>query len=73
VQWQNWSGLESAEPREVLSPASSEAVVAAVVAARQARTTVKMVGTLLHRDCGAGDTMLRPDRLSGIARSIARR
>jgi FAD-linked oxidoreductase len=68
VQWQNWSGLESAEPREVLSPASSEAVVAAVVAARQARTTVKMVGTGHSFTAIAvpGDTMLRPDRLSGI-------
>jgi FAD-linked oxidoreductase len=68
VQWQNWSGLESAEPRKVLSPRSPEDVVASVVTAREARTTVKMVGTG-HSFTGIaspGDTMLRPDRLSGI-------
>jgi L-gulono-1,4-lactone dehydrogenase len=68
VRWQNWSGLESAEPREVRSPASAEDVAAAVVAAREARSTVKMVGTG-HSFTGIaspGDTMLRPNRLSGI-------
>jgi FAD-linked oxidoreductase len=68
VQWQNWSGLESAEPRQVLSPTSPEAVVAAVVTAREARTTVKMVGTghSFTAIAAPGDTMLRPDRLSGV-------
>jgi FAD-linked oxidoreductase len=68
VQWQNWSGLETAEPREVLSPASPEQVVAAVVSAREARTTVKMVGTghSFNAIAAPGHTMLRPDRLSGI-------
>jgi FAD-linked oxidoreductase len=68
VQWQNWSGLESAEPRSVSSPASPAAVVDAVVAAREARSTVKMVGTG-HSFTGIaapGDVMLRPDRLTGI-------
>jgi len=68
VQWQNWSGLESAEPRSVVSPASADAVVAAVRAARQDRTTIKMVGTG-HSFTGIaapGDVMLRPDRLAGI-------
>jgi FAD-linked oxidoreductase len=68
VHWQNWSGLESAEPREVLSPASVDEVVAAVVSARESRSTVKMVGTG-HSFTGIaapGDMMLRPDRLSGI-------
>jgi len=68
VQWQNWSGLESAEPRSVSSPASAEAVVAAVRSARDARSTVKMVGTG-HSFTGIatpGDVMLRPDRLTGI-------
>ena len=52
----------------MLSPRTPEDVVAAVVAAREARTTVKMVGTG-HSFTGIaapGDTMLRPDRLSGI-------
>jgi L-gulono-1,4-lactone dehydrogenase len=68
VQWQNWSGLESAEPRSVVSPASADAVVAAVRAAQQDRTTIKMVGTG-HSFTGIaapGDVMLRPDRLAGI-------
>jgi FAD-linked oxidoreductase len=68
VQWQNWSGLESAEPRSVVSPASPEAVAEAVVAARESRSTVKMVGSG-HSFTGIaapGDVMLRPDRLSGI-------
>jgi FAD-linked oxidoreductase len=68
VQWQNWSGLESAEPREVRSPTSVDDVVAAVRSAREARSTVKIVGTG-HSFTGIaspGDTMLRPDRLSGI-------
>jgi FAD-linked oxidoreductase len=68
VQWQNWSGLESAEPRSVLTPASTEDVVEAVVAARESRETVKMVGTG-HSFTGIaapGDVMLRPDGLTGI-------
>ena len=68
MHWQNWSGLESAEPRSVSAPASPAAVVDAVVAARDARSTVKMVGTG-HSFTGIaapGDVMLRPDRLTGI-------
>lgn len=68
VRWHNWSGLESAEPRRVLVPASSDDVVRAVVRARERRETVKMVGTG-HSFTGIaapGDVMLRPDRLSGI-------
>ena len=68
MHWQNWSGLESAEPRSVGAPGSPEAVVDAVVAARAARSTVKMVGTG-HSFTGIaapGDVMLRPDRLTGI-------
>lgn len=68
MHWQNWSGLESAEPRSVSAPTSPAAVVDAVVAARDARSTVKMVGTG-HSFTGIaapGDVMLRPDRLTGI-------
>jgi L-gulono-1,4-lactone dehydrogenase len=68
VRWQNWSGLESAEPRTVLTPRSPEGVVAAVVSARESGSTVKMVGTG-HSFTGIarpGDVMLLPDLLSGI-------
>jgi FAD-linked oxidoreductase len=68
VQWQNWSGLESTEPGAVLSPSSAEEVAATVVSALEARTTVKMVGSG-HSFTGIavpGDTMLRPDRLTGV-------
>ncbi|HET9842937.1 MAG TPA: D-arabinono-1,4-lactone oxidase [Nocardioides sp.] len=68
MRWQNWSGLESAEPREVRSPATPDEVVAAVGSAREARSTVKMVGSG-HSFTGIaapGDVMLRPDRLTGI-------
>jgi FAD-linked oxidoreductase len=68
VQWQNWSGLESADPRTVLSPASTAEVVVAVEGARRDRSTVKMVGTG-HSFTAIGapeDVMLRPDLLRGI-------
>jgi FAD-linked oxidoreductase len=68
VHWQNWSGLESADPRTVISPASVADVVAAVDGARRDRSTVKMVGTG-HSFTGIAapvDVMLRPDRLRGI-------
>jgi FAD-linked oxidoreductase len=68
VHWQNWSGLESAEPRTVISPTSTDDVVAAVEAARSSGSTVKMVGTG-HSFSGIavpGDIMLAPQRLSGV-------
>ena len=68
MHWQNWSGLESAEPRRVTSPTSTEDVVASVLAARESRSTVKMVGTG-HSFTGIAapvDTMLLPGRLSGV-------
>jgi len=68
VHWQNWSGLESAEPGVVATPDSPEAVAAAVRSAREERSTIKMVGTG-HSFTGIaapGDVMLRPDRLGGI-------
>ena len=68
MHWQNWSGLESADPRTVISPASPDEVVAAVEASRRDRTTVKMVGTG-HSFTGIaapGEVMLRPDRLQGL-------
>jgi FAD-linked oxidoreductase len=68
VHWQNWSGLESAEPPTVISPTSTDDVVAAVEAARRSGSTVKMVGTG-HSFTGIavpGDIMLAPQRLSGV-------
>jgi FAD-linked oxidoreductase len=68
VQWQNWAGLESADPRTVITPATTEEVVAAVEAARRDRSTVKMIGSgHSFTAIGApGDAMLRPDLLRGI-------
>jgi L-gulono-1,4-lactone dehydrogenase len=68
VEWRNWSGLEASYPDVVVHPGSPEAVVAAVDQARTDGTTVKMVGTG-HSFTAIGtpeQTMLRPDRLSGI-------
>jgi L-gulonolactone oxidase len=52
----------------VITPADPDAVVGAVVSARESGSTVKMVGTG-HSFTGIarpGDVMLRPERLSGI-------
>ena len=68
MQWQNWAGLESADPRTVISPASTEEVVAAVEGARRNRSTVKMIGSG-HSFTAIGapeDVMLRPDLMRGI-------
>lgn len=68
MHWQNWSGLESAEPRTVIRPASAAEVVDAVAAARRGGTTVKMVGAG-HSFTGIaapGDAMLLPHLLTGI-------
>ncbi|MBO0846682.1 MAG: FAD-binding protein [Nocardioides sp.] len=68
MPWQNWSGLESADPQTEVSPASPDQVVVAVEAAHRDRSTVKMVGTG-HSFTGIAaprDVMLRPDRLTGI-------
>jgi FAD-linked oxidoreductase len=68
VQWQNWAGLESADPQTVISPATTAEVVAAVEGARRAGSTVKMVGSG-HSFTGIGapeDAMLRPDLMRGI-------
>ena len=46
MHWQNWAGLESAEPRTRRRPPTSvDEVVEAVTAARRDGSTVKMVGT----------------------------
>ncbi|MCW2758971.1 MAG: L-gulono,4-lactone dehydrogenase [Nocardioidaceae bacterium] len=66
--WRSWSGLEVAHPHQVLSPSSTADVVAAVHAAREAATTVKMVGTG-HSFTGiavADGIQLLPHKLVGI-------
>ena len=68
MEWRSWSGLASALPREVYAPRSTDDVVAAVTAARESGRTVKMVGTghSFTPIAVPEDTMLVPDRLTGI-------
>lgn len=66
--WSNWSGLEVARPREVLTPATAQELVAAVDRARRAGTTLKPVGAG-HSFTGiaaAEDVLVRPDRMQGL-------
>ena len=66
--WRNWSGLESATPSEVRTPRSVDDVVAAVCAAAESGTGVKMVGTG-HSFTGIAaptGVMLSPTGLTGI-------
>lgn len=44
-QWRNWSGLATTSPTEVRAPHNVDDVVAAVLHARDAGTSVKMPGT----------------------------
>ena len=67
-RWESWSGLETAQPAQVLTPTSPAEVVDAVVAARTHGLTVKMVGSG-HSFTGiavADGLLLRPERLVGI-------
>ena len=66
--WTNWSGLVTAHPTQSLTPRTTAEVVEAVIAARGAGQTVKMVGTgHSFTSIGAPEgIMLRPDRLAGI-------
>ena len=68
MHWQNWAGLESAEPRTVVTPASVEAVVEAVTTARSEGSTVKMVGSghSFTAISAPRDVMLRPQGMRGI-------
>jgi L-gulono-1,4-lactone dehydrogenase len=66
--WHNWTGLTSASPTEVRTPRDTDDVVAAVVRARERRTTVKMPGTG-HSFPGIAapeGIMLNPAQLTGI-------
>jgi FAD-linked oxidoreductase len=66
--WRNWSGLVTAEATRVVRPADAQAVAAEVGAAREAGTTVKMVGSgHSFTAIGApGATMLTPAGLAGV-------
>ncbi|WP_110205422.1 D-arabinono-1,4-lactone oxidase [Nocardioides daejeonensis] len=66
--WRNWSGLETASPREVSAPVDAAAVVAAVTRAAESGRQVKMVGTghSFTAISAPEDVMLRPERLAGI-------
>ena len=68
MRWSNWSGLATAEPREVFAPRSTEDVVAAVLAAREARNTVKMPGSghSFTAIAAPEHTLLLPQGLTGI-------
>ncbi len=68
MHWQNWAGLESAEPRSVVTPTSMDEVVEAVTAARRDGSTVKMVGTghSFTAISAPRDVMLRPQGMRGI-------
>jgi L-gulono-1,4-lactone dehydrogenase len=66
--WHNWTGLASVSPTEVRTPRDTDDVVAAVVRARERRTTVKMPGTG-HSFTGIAapeGIMLNPAQLTGI-------
>ena len=68
LRWESWSGLTTARPAQVMSPASTAEVVDAVVAARTHGLTVKMVGSgHSFTDIARADgLLLRPDRLVGV-------
>jgi FAD-linked oxidoreductase len=68
LRWQNWSGLATARPERVDTPADVASVVTAVERARAEGTTVKMVGTghSFTAISAPEHTMLRPQALSGI-------
>ncbi|MFT4289453.1 D-arabinono-1,4-lactone oxidase [Nocardioides sp.] len=68
MEWHNWSGLESATPRRVLTPGSAEEIAAVVAQAAGAGGRVKMVGTG-HSFTGIAapvDVMLSPAGMTGI-------
>jgi FAD-linked oxidoreductase len=66
--WTNWSGLETARPTREVTPATADEVVAEVHRARDAGSTVKMVGTghSFTAIAAVEATLLRPEALTGI-------
>jgi FAD-linked oxidoreductase len=66
--WRNWSGLVTTEPTRTAEPSGAEQVATEVRAAREAGSTVKMVGSG-HSFTAIGAptaTMLTPAGLAGI-------
>ncbi len=68
MEWRNWSGLVSATPTAVYAPRTTQDVVAAVLAARAAGTTVKMAGTghSFTAIAAPEHALLLPTHLQGI-------
>ena len=66
--WTNWSGLVTVHPQHELTPRDVPEVADAVLAARAAGRTVKMVGTghSFTAIAAAEGVMLRPEKLTGI-------
>lgn len=68
ASWTNWAGTERAQPRDEVTPTVASQIVEVVERAVAHRTTVKMAGAG-HSFTGISapvDTLLRPDRLSGV-------
>jgi FAD-linked oxidoreductase len=68
VEWRNWSGLESSRPQRTVEPRDTASVVAEVEWAREAGSTVKMVGTghSFTAISAPEGTMLTPAGLRGV-------
>ncbi len=68
MHWQNWAGLESADPRTAATPTSVADVVEAVATARRDGSTVKMIGSghSFTAIAAPRDVMLRPQGMQGL-------
>lgn len=68
--WQNWSGLATAHPQQVVSPTSADDVIGEVRAAAASGTPIKMPGTghSFTNIAVSNGVLLDPTRLTGITR-----
>lgn len=68
ARWTNWSRTATSTPREVLSPGAPDQVQAAVLAAVESGSTLKMIGSghSFTEIATTGGTMLRPDEMRGV-------
>ena len=68
MHWQNWAGLESADPGIAATPTSVAEVVDAVATARRDGSTVKMIGSghSFTAIAAPRDVMLRPQGMQGL-------
>ncbi len=68
TSWRNWAGLSTSRPSEVLTPAGTEKIIAAIAHARESGGTVKMPGTghSFTSIAAPEGVMLDPSRLRGI-------